>query len=655
MAPAPAWAVNILLVGAGDVAGQYAAALPDSRLSIAGVCDTDRERAEAFAADHGAPAFADLDAALDAVDAPVALNLTGHRAHAPVTRDCLAAGRHVFSEKPLALAPDAAGDLLAAAADRDLGLGCAPITPSCPAQRLAGRAVADGRLGRVGLGYAHAHVGRVTEWHDRPDSFLAVGPLYDGGVYPLSLLVAWFGPVREVRVADALDVWPDREPSGEAPTHVEATLSFDGPTVRLTASLYAPHRGREFYGLELHGDDGSLYLADAGTMAADREAVAFGREGREYTPMPPAHPGDAGSRTHLDGVERFAAAVAAGRRPRRTARRGAHVVAVCAAVEAAAAGDGPVAVEDFGVEPALPAAPTVRPASESVGDGGIPAEGGDAADAGEPGRRAALRLPRVGFAPPVDAEDGAGDGDPLAAALDAGFRLLDLAAPDVDRERAARTLAAPGTPDRDGLLVLDGTDDPGTALGDDGSVDAGSTADSGTADAGVPGPAGGADCLVLAADAIDGPLGDAWRDLERARDRGEARTLGVAGVDADGLERVLDAGTAPPALVRAAVHPYRPRSALVERCHELGIRVVGRPTPPPSGLLDEPAVRAVAERRDLSPAAVVPAWNAARGVVPTVSERDPERIVDALAAGAEVLTTDERARLDDLADAAADE
>ena len=94
-------------------------------------------------------------------------------------------------------------------------------------------------------------------------------------MYPLALLVSWFGPVERVRVADALDVWPEREERRPStPSHVEATLAFAaGPTVRLTASFYAPHRSREFYGLELHGDDGSLYLKGTGSMGDDRDAV----------------------------------------------------------------------------------------------------------------------------------------------------------------------------------------------------------------------------------------------------------------------------------------------------------------------------------------------------------------------------------------------
>ena len=324
-------------VGAGAVARKYADALDGSPLDLAAVCDLDADRAAALADAHDATAYTDLDALLAAEPAELAVNLTSHAAHADVTETCLGAGRHVFSEKPLALDADRAADLVATAEERGLALGCAPITHRCDAQRHAASFLGDGRFGPIRLGYAHAHVGRVTEWHDSPDSFLSVGPLYDGAVYPLSLLVSWFGPVDRVRTADAVDAWPARESrTPDRPAHVEATLQFTaGPVIRLTASLYAPHRSREFNSLELHGDDGSLYLADSGALAADPDTVSVGGAGRPYVAAP--HPAPRREQPYLSGPEHLAAAVGRGDAPTAGAERAAHVVAACNAIERAAA------------------------------------------------------------------------------------------------------------------------------------------------------------------------------------------------------------------------------------------------------------------------------------------------------------------------------
>ncbi len=663
--------MNCLFVGAGAVAAEYAAGLGDSPLSLAGVCDLDPERAAALADDHGARAFTDLDRALADVDAPVVVNLTGHAAHAAVTEQALAAGRHVYSQKPLALDADRAGELVATARRRDLGLACAPALG--PAQRLAGRTLADGRAGTVRLCYAHAHVGRVTEWHDRPESFLEVGPLYDGGVYPLALLVALFGPVERVRSADSLDVWPareDRTPS--APSHVEATLSFaDGPVTRLSASLYVPHRAREFYGLEFHGDDGSVYLGDAGALGADRDTVQFGRAGREYTPVPPQTPPT--ERDRLDAVEAFAADVAADSPPRAGGRRASHVVAVCNAIEQAAATGEAVAVDDHGAVADPVPAPVGRPAGTEQ-RAAVSDDHGD----GLPGRDYAIRLPPVGLGCSryrggeyVDRVDS------IARALDAGYRLLDSAELYGNEHRIGDLLAASGAPDRAHLFMLGkvwrtnhrrehlleacagSREELGIETFDCYTLHwPEAWAHQGALERLAEKPVERQEALAFPTDADGEPvaadvsLAEAWQNLEAVHDRGWARTLGVCNVSVDQLRTVLRAGSVPPALVQVEVHPYQPRTELVEFCHERGIRVVAHSPLSAPGLLEESVLREVGDELGLSPAGVVLAWAVTRGVVPIPSSTNPDHLVANLAAGSRRLPAGAMERVGSLRDPA---
>ncbi|WP_284011918.1 aldo/keto reductase [Halobaculum litoreum] len=664
--------MNCLFVGAGAVVREYAAGLPDSSLSLAAVCDRERERAadladavaDAAGADAVVPAvYADLDAMLAAEDAPLVVNLTSHAAHADVTRACLDAGRHVFSEKPLALDPDEAAALVARAAERGLALGCAPLAPDCDAQRHARTLLADGRLGGVGLVYATAHVGRVTEWHERPDSFLAVGPLYDGAVYPLSVLVDWFGPVARVRSADAVDAWPARESRRpEAPPHVEATLEFaEGPVVSLRASLYADHRSREFYSLECHGDDGTLYLEDAGAMAADRESVLARGGARESVAAP--HPRPRRERTHLDGPASLAREIARGDRPRDTAIRAAHVVAVCAAVEAEATDPDGTGRTVAGVDAAGP--------SGAVGDRAAPATRPP-----PEGRRddAALRLPPVGFGCSRYRDGTYVDRvDSVATALDAGYRLLDSAELYGNERRIGDLLASPGSPDREGLFVL----------GKAWNTNHGRLREACEGSLGELG-LDAFDCYALhwpdawayteplrelaerpvaEREALTFPetddgeratadrdLAATWRDLAALREAGLTRTIGICNVGLERLRSLVAETGIEPALVQVERHPYTPRRDLVAWCHERGIRVVAHSPLSAPGLLDEPAVREVAAEVGASPAATVLAWNVADGVVPIPSSVDPDHVVDNLAAARVTLTPAQRARLADLAD-----
>ena len=663
--------MDCLFVGAGAIAPEYAAGFEGRPLSVAGVCDLDGDRAAALADAHGCRSFTDLDRALTATDAPLVVNLTSHAAHAAVTRKALNAGRHVYSQKPLALEADVAADLLALAADRGLALGCAPGTPRAPSQRRAGRLLADGRLGRVGLGYAHAHVGRVTDWHDRPDSFLEIGPLYDGGVYPLTLLIAWFGPIERVRVADALDVWPDREAKRPSrPSHVEATLAFAaGPTVRLTASFYAPHRSREFYGLELHGDDGSLYLRGTGAMEAAVDDVQFGRSGRGYTSVPPQSP--ARAYQYADAVERLAASIEAGDPSRATGRRGAHVVAVCNAIETAARDGGPVVVDDFGVASERVPAPALRPpALNTVGQTGTDTTGStdsiirgstdsDATSSiGSPSGARSLRLPPIGFGCSRYRDGTYVDRvDSIATALDAGYRLLDSAELYGNEHRIGELLAAPGAPDREHYRLfgkvwrtnhrrehlLEACAGSRAELGID-AFDCymlhwpGALAHRGPLSRLAERPVDEQEARTFPTD-DDGdletasiPLSSAWANLEATLERGWTRTLGVCNVSRAQLETILESGSIPPAVVQIERHPYRPQRDLVSFCHDRGIRVVAHSPLSAPGLLEEPVLADVGERYDLSPAGVVLAWNATRGVVPIPSSTTERHIVNNAAA-----------------------
>lgn len=661
--------MQCIVAGAGAVATQYAAGLDGAAVDVVAVCDLRRERADRLAAELDAAAYGDLDATLAAESAPLVVNLTSHEAHAAVTRQALAADRHVYSEKPLAMDAGTARELVEMAADRGLALGCAPCNHHGVVQRHAATALADGRTGPIRLGYAHAHVGRVTEWHDRPDSFLSVGPLYDGGVYPLTLLVAWFGPVRRVRVADALSPWPAHEARDPGrPSHVEATLAFDGPVVRLTASTYAPHRSREFYGIELHGDEGSLYVADAGALDADDESVQFGRLGRDYVAMAPPTPDR--RRTHLDGVERLARETSRENPDDADARRAAHVVAVCNAIETAAETGESVAVADCGAERVAQPTPAVRPPAATLDRPSTP-NAPEEVSAGHR-RGAAIRLPPIGFGCSRYRDGEYYDRiDSIATALDAGYRLLDSAELYGNEHRIGDLLAEPGSPDRDSLALVGkvwNTNHEHVREACEGSL----------AELGVD----AFDCFMLHwptawayqgplerlaekpvveqerrtfperdghRATVDVPLEATWRRLEALVEDGLTRTIGICNVSLEQLDRVCATARVPPAVVQVERHPYRPRETLVEACHDRGIRVVAHSPLSAPGLLAEPVPTAIGEEHGLTSAQVVLAWNVARGVVPVPSSNDRDHVVENLAAAGGRLPPDAMARIDGLA------
>ena len=132
--------VNIGVVGCGAVAQRVY--LPEfhrlhGKAALVAVCDRVEERARAAQQRFGARTYyTDLERFLRDSNADIVVNLTPHQAHMPVSMAALEAGRHVYTEKPLAQSVDDATQLIEAARAHHVKLACAPVILLLPtAQR----------------------------------------------------------------------------------------------------------------------------------------------------------------------------------------------------------------------------------------------------------------------------------------------------------------------------------------------------------------------------------------------------------------------------------------------------------------------------------------------------------------------------------------
>ena len=102
--------IDVGVVGCGEVAQRVY--LPEfhrlhDKATLVAVCDQVEERARAAQQHFGAREYyTDLDRFLRESNAEIVVNLTPHQAHMPVSMAALAAGRHVYTEKPLAQSVD---------------------------------------------------------------------------------------------------------------------------------------------------------------------------------------------------------------------------------------------------------------------------------------------------------------------------------------------------------------------------------------------------------------------------------------------------------------------------------------------------------------------------------------------------------------------
>jgi predicted dehydrogenase len=342
--------VRVALVGCGNIAVRYAETIGAAKgLSLVAATDVDPERAKALVATHGGTAYGTLDELLADPDVDTVVNLTFPAAHASVTTAALEAGKHVHTEKPLALTHKEAERLVQLADERGLRLGSAPATLLGEAQQSAWKLVRDGAIGQVRVVYAEANWGRLERWHPDPRSLYVVGPLVDVGVYPLTLMTAMFGPVRRVQAYSTI-VEPERtlRDGGtfamDGPDFVVAVLELtDRVVARVTGSFYVGQSKQ--HGFELHGDAGSLHLGSWQDFDTSLEVQQRGAEYEAVKPLREPYPGIDWSRALVDLAE----AIDEDRPHRATGEHAAHVVEVLeAAKRSAEEGGGAVDVRsDF--------------------------------------------------------------------------------------------------------------------------------------------------------------------------------------------------------------------------------------------------------------------------------------------------------------------
>ena len=272
--------MNLAMIGCGYVANMYRLTLPlHPELELVGVCDRDAGRAQKMAELTGARVYADHEEAAADPAVDLVLNLTNPADHVPVTRAALQAGKHVFTEKPVALDQAEAASLVALAQEKGLMLSSAPCTLLADTAQTLWKAVREGEVGRIRLVYAEMEDGPVHQmplqkWVNEAgvpwpyvDEF-ETGCTVEHAGYVLSWLCAMFGPAESV-TAFAAELVSAEEKLADLPedaAEVNAVDDFSvacirfgsGVVARLTCGIFASHDHR----LRLFGDRGVLEVDD---------------------------------------------------------------------------------------------------------------------------------------------------------------------------------------------------------------------------------------------------------------------------------------------------------------------------------------------------------------------------------------------------------
>ncbi|MBE7733393.1 Gfo/Idh/MocA family protein [Devosia faecipullorum] len=365
--------LNIGVIGTGNISSAYLKAILGKdglpgfpMLDIKALSDMRPDAAAARAEEFGLKAQS-IEAMLADPGIDLVINLTIPRAHVEVGLKCLAAGKHVYSEKPLGITVAEGRQLLGAAKAAGRRVGSAPDTFLGGAHQQARAIIDSGVLGPIVGGTAFFQCPGHESWHPDPAFYYdrGGGPMLDMGPYYITDLVNLLGPVTRVSAMSSRlrqeRVITSEPKKGETmkvsiDTHVTGSIGFaNGAIVQIGMSFdVAAHK---HVPLEIYGTEQSLIVPDPNFFGGEIEMRRRGRD-EQWVGVEVEAPYASGNYRSL-GVADMALAILENRPHRASGALALHVLEVMEAFEQAAREGRTIAITSM-VERPAPLAESLR-------------------------------------------------------------------------------------------------------------------------------------------------------------------------------------------------------------------------------------------------------------------------------------------------------
>ena len=271
--------MRVGIIGCGNISETYFECQNlFNNFNVVACADINIEAAKNSAEKYNVKAFS-VDDILANDDIDVIINLTIPSANKEIIMKSLNAGKHCFSEKPLAMNFNEGLEISELASSKNLYVGCAPDTFLGAAGQKARSLIEDKKIGDVVLGTFNLMSHGMEHWHPNPDFFFkpGAGPVFDVGVYYITQLVNLIGPIKSISSLSGTAT-PERtitsEPRNgekikvETPTTLMGTLEFhNNAKIQFFCSWDVwkhKHSTIELYGLE-----GAMIVPDPNFFSGD--------------------------------------------------------------------------------------------------------------------------------------------------------------------------------------------------------------------------------------------------------------------------------------------------------------------------------------------------------------------------------------------------
>jgi predicted dehydrogenase len=330
--------IRVGLIGCGSVSGQYLPHLAKSQYAeVVSLCDIVFERAQKRGAEYNIPnQYPHIDKMLAGVPFDLLVNTTDMQEHGRLNKQALTAGKHVWSEKPMANTYKEGKALYDFANSKKLRIWGAPAVVNSPQFAFMSKAIQEGRLGKVAA--AHAHYGHLGPTWSAFFYEKLGGSLPDLGVYNIATLTGLLGPAKSV-VGMTSIVTPERTVDNKGTIKVvaedNAMVLMDHGNgsishVQCGFNYFDPYghegTGQESHTIKLWGTKGNMGLVgyDWAPFGVDL-AESMTEKPKRYVPDP-------GTYVWQQGASVISESLATGVEPRINALHALHVLEVMEAI-----------------------------------------------------------------------------------------------------------------------------------------------------------------------------------------------------------------------------------------------------------------------------------------------------------------------------------
>ena len=214
--------LRVAIIGCGSVSNRYLPQLLSSQLiQVVSLCDIKYDRAIAQNKQYNvnAETYPHIEKMLAGVPFDMMVTLTDMQMHGTLNKIAITAGKHVWSEKPMANTYAEGKALLDLAKSKGLRLWGAPAVVNSPQFAFMSKTIQEGKLGRISSAHGqYGHTGPIWSafFYEKGG-----GSMPDLGVYNMATLTGLLGPAKSVMAMTSI-VTAERTVDDKGKIKVEA-------------------------------------------------------------------------------------------------------------------------------------------------------------------------------------------------------------------------------------------------------------------------------------------------------------------------------------------------------------------------------------------------------------------------------------------------